>query len=250
LIQLLSDPALEKEVIADLPNKKPILLVVTDETMNEQELRLIISAQYICSYGHYSFLSLPIAAFESTKSAHLATAKQLTYRGLDHGMAVYLADSVAKAPVIAKHYPRAGKQTGSMCINPAVKNGKTYRLELYDGQLSPDSLYQNQTFEFGVWTKCDHQYPFLPQVIVEIYNAENQLQETKYFDNFREPMHVYKDWVLHLNAFVHTHPLNRYRIYMQFDYPFEAGNLLIKPQGVNVYLRQDKHFYFNYFPLN
>lgn len=251
LIQLLSDPAIDKEVIAELPNQKPILLIVTGENMTRQEQRLINSAQYICSYGHYSLLALPITAFNSTRTQHLNIAQSATFSSLNDDIDIHFPDSIQNSPVITGAYTDlSSNETLTSKQFCAEKVGEKYELELYNGTLQADSTYLGRVFEFGIWTKCDNQNPFLPTVIVEVYSPENELIETKQFHNFVEIMHIYKHWALHLNEFLYSSAGHRYRIYMQFGSPFVAGNLMIKPQGEQIYLRQGKHFYFNYFPLN
>lgn len=74
VLQLLSDSLIDKTVLADLPNDKPLLMVVyEDETqfMRPYELYLQERGTLLATMGHVKLYRLPLSAFASHR-AHLA----------------------------------------------------------------------------------------------------------------------------------------------------------------------------------
>jgi hypothetical protein len=246
LIQLLSHPALEKDVLNDLPNQKPILLICTEEPKQPEEQRVINRSKLICTFGRYTYYHVPLTAFYSEKDSLKAFFEKEIAMISDKSQVVFRGKST-NAIVTAAY---AGN-TNTFSEEDGIKSTKVkkyHEVALFDGKIPYDSAFINKPFELGTWVKCDHEYPFLPLVHIERYNANNELVEHLELASFRDPMDVYKNWVLNKNEFVHTDKDMRYKIYLRFDYPFQVANLLIKPKEVELFYQKGDLFY-NFYPL-
>lgn len=65
-VQLLSSPLLPKELLAGLPSQKPILLLVTPETITPAEQRLVALSTLVITTPEMSLYALPVAALAAT----------------------------------------------------------------------------------------------------------------------------------------------------------------------------------------
>lgn len=249
LIQLLSKPVIEKEVLQELPSDKPILLITTSEKMSEAEQILIDKSEPICTYDQYQLLKLPLSAFASTRLEHIERAQSLAFQALTPGFSWATADSSAWAPIPRLFQKQASIAGLSLEDGVAAsKQGKYYQISLYEGTLPFDTA-STKALQFGIWHKCSNTVPYMPRLRMEVFDQNgDSLWENEYINDDKH-MDVYGSWVLYLNSFPHVNPHYKYRFYMEFEYPFEVANFLIKAPVQDIYIRHGQDLYFNFYPL-
>lgn len=245
-IQLLAHPALEKKILKDLPNQKPILLICSEETKQPEEQRIIDRSKLIRTFGRYSYYHVPLEAFKTDRDSLLEqfrskeNLKQLNGFYFDGNVTPSVVfDPLSSGKAFEGNYGRAAVK----------KSRKEYVLEVFDGKIPLDTAFAGKPYELGLWVRCDIEYPYLPLVYIETYNEQNALIDTKEIANFRNPMDIYRNWVLHENEIANVNHNYRYRLYLKFDCPFVAANFIIKPKDTKVFYESGGVPLFDFYPL-
>jgi hypothetical protein len=229
-IQLLSDPLIPKPLIEDFPNTKPLLLLYTytEEAPPENEAMLIDQSELIFQQGNMHFASLPLSAF-ADRQAEAWQGFEARKDSL-YALSPDLLLSDSSQAVLAEGFGDAlfaGDSLGGQAKTFAQKG----RLMIWEGSLpggQPDL-----PMELTIWVKCDVESGQLPDLICQQFEGEEAVSWD--WVKMNHTTDIMGSWARISLPFVLKKPGNRLKVFcdgsnLTFD------NLLIRPQGVEVYL--------------
>jgi hypothetical protein len=226
LVQILSGPYVEKEILKHYPNDKPLLILrqfKTTLTINEQWL--IKQAELLIRKENFALYKLPlqklksrkagiIAKFEAEKDSLHRTAQGL-YTRWDSGLVYWQGfDEGNTTPF--------GEET-------KVLTGEEKQAILYEGTI-PDTL----PYYASVWLKVKDETPGFPGFYYQEWDSTGaqvgwQEKSAMFGQN------VYQDYIMVDQNFKVKQPGNKIRIWLQHKEP-EAESFLLRPSGHQVWM--------------
>ncbi|WP_157547666.1 hypothetical protein [Hymenobacter sp. DG25A] len=212
--QLLSAPELPKTLLAQLPSRKPLLLLVTEEALTPAERRLISLSKLLLKDAHVSLYELPVAALEATpyRQAVLAAAPHLP----------------ARSDVVRRTWP-AASGTASPLGGGSLRSPQA--AVLFNGPV-PQAV-DTAHYEVSVWVRVVGMSN-LPILRIQELDAQTGQQIENYEVPSRKIVEVYKGWTRPCFVLRPHHPANRLVVRLEGD-PFEAAHLLIRPAYIDVF---------------
>ncbi len=223
LVQLLSSTWVQKEVLKDYPDRRPLLILLQSEVpLTWEEQQLLRGTKLLLEKGNFSLRSLDLATLSTDPARLLAQFQAQKSTLVALGNDWYASDSTwfhfdgfdhdAATPF--------GQET---MTDPANKK----EITLYNGPL-PDTL-----LVASMWIKIDPDIAGFPSFMLQEFDATGQM--------IRDEAHgimfgaeVYLDWIRFDFEFTPAEQSVRTRIFF-FDRDPEAESLLIKPVGVDVW---------------
>jgi len=237
LVQLTSSHHIEKEILSDFPNSKPLLLIVAeDEPATAHELALAAKAQLLSRRENISLYKLPLSAFESNRSMITRSYEQLRQDSsvVAHEDLLMRQDTFVHINYFADDPPTAFAEKTHYSKSSIV---------LYDAPIP-----QPGTYTLSCWIRVTHHKSGFPVLLVQEYNAENQLIHT-YEMNPKFQTEVYQDFARAELTFNVTEPSHRFVCHMSGEY-IEVASVLLQPTGTEVFLplaEGDGFMYNNYY---
>jgi hypothetical protein len=228
--QLLSSDSIRKELLPQLPNQKPILVMVTDSAEKDYEKRLVQKATFLARYKNVALYELSLAVL---KTLYLEPEKpEITTLQQIPNNVVYETFAGNNSP---KWLYRKGAFT--------AKNGPAV---LFNHVLphASDSL----NYEFSIWVNATAAIG-IPTIKLEEINARNETlnQQTV---NLRGATEIYKDWLKATIVFKLKDRQNRVKITAEGK-NIVADELIIRPvkQPFYFYAEDQKQLIRNNYPV-
>ena len=228
--QLLSSDSIRKELLPELPNQKPILVMVTDSAEKDYEKLLVQKATFLARYKNVALYELPLAAlktlYREPEKPEITTLQQLPKN------VVYETFAGSNSP---QWLYRKGAFT--------AKNGPAV---LFNQELprASDSLF----YEFSIWVNATAAIG-IPTIKLEEINARNETlnQQTV---NLRGATEIYKDWLKATIVFKLKDRQNRVKITAEGK-NIVADELIIRPvkQPFYFYAEDQKQLIRNNYPV-
>jgi hypothetical protein len=237
LLQLFSAPPLEKTVLRDFPDDRPLLVVHDREgELSAAEERLMAFGQLLYQDGQCRLLRLPLSAFahtaDSLRAAYAAAGGQLPNPAL-------WEDDYAAHPEVpgmdgpgARHW-EAPPPEGVVLYDAPVPLAPGLATEL----------------EVSVWVRADHRYRGMPTLAcTAIGPGENRLEQT--VDNGPLAVDSWRDWVRLSVKTRADRPGLRYEIKLYADRPVTADRLMVRPADRDGFQQSvGGAWYWNNYPL-
>lgn len=211
--QLLSSDSLKKELLPLLPNRKPILIVVTDSAEKPEEKRLLQKATFLVKEKQVSFYELPLAVLEKV------------YRSP--------ATAAATPPARARQvvYETFGKERRAEGLfNQGAFKAETGPAILYFNRLpfAADSL----PYVFSIWVNAAPAVGMPVIKLQEYSNLHGVVQEHSV--KLRFGTEIYGQWVKATIPFTLISARNRIKITAEGQ-QIVADELLIRPASQDFY---------------
>ncbi|WP_206780448.1 hypothetical protein [Hymenobacter amundsenii] len=228
--QLMSAPELPKTILQDFPSRKPLLLLVTDETLTPAEQRLVALGRLLLQDGRVSLYSLPVEALEAQPYRLAALAAAAASPGLP---------------------PDAVRRTWPVAGSPATPLGGGSRKAANQEVLfqGPIPGAQDTThYEISTWVRVVGAGN-LPALRVRELDGQSGQVVGEHEKLGRLSQEVYRGWMRVAVVLRLQNPNNRLVVELTGD-PFETAHLLIRPAFTDVYDQPTPGRYFkNNFPL-
>jgi hypothetical protein len=236
LAGIISDPLINKPILKDLKNDKPLLLIVNKNAqLFFSECILIKNAKYIMEYESMSYYSLPLSAFNNEFQKEAIT--MLNYSTLLRKGNNFLTDG-DPSRVIIKHYDEPDHKNffygnGSMY----VKEGS---FELFNGAMIPGK------YEISFWVMID------PETLLPVFHyqqmdsAGNTIAET----NFRasDSYDIVDNWV-RVNYTFKIGENQKVNLFLKGE-NYRVDELMIRLQDQKVFNNiNDSTFFYNNIPV-
>lgn len=230
LAQLLGSPLLPKPLLTHLPSTKPILLLVTPQTLTPAELRIVSLAHKLAGNATATLYELPVSALAATSVAAerqqaLALLPTLPLRG-------GVATTTGKG-AIYQGFVRSPDRRGRLGAG-AFYEPKEGFSTLYDGPLPLPA--DTGRYEASVWVNAQTGYG-LGDMQVKVYR-KGQLVELQTADA-RLTTEIDGDWVRVALEFRRPPGADRLEVLYE-SHDLLADDLLIRPLDTNVYWRDAK----------
>jgi hypothetical protein len=251
MLPLILDPLRPIPVLKDLPDNRPLLLVVRPDSLDENEKRILSIAKPIATSDKYSLFSvlpseiagIAIHQYDSVKTDFAAARKFQTGEFISTDSAavyVHCDYDTMKGPA----YRGWGGYTGSM---------RNYNA-LYDGVISKPGEY------IGSFWANNADKDVYPRTAVEVYAYDPNNEKNSSYYLFSDKLSPIKaiegSWAL--IEFPITIPCENahlkitcWNYAMKKENNFEADELLIRPAGTDLYKIKGDTIYRNnriYFP--
>ncbi|MFC5270801.1 hypothetical protein [Adhaeribacter terreus] len=206
--QLLSSDSIQKELLPQLPNQKPILVMVTDSAEKDYEKRLVQKAKFLARYKNVALYELPLAALKT----------------------VYLEPEKPKKAAL-QHIPNnvvyetfSGRNSAKWLYRKGALVAKKGPAVLFNNVLpnASDSL----AYEFSVWINATTAIG-IPTIMLKEINAQNNVVN-KEIVNLRGATEIYKDWLKTTIYFKLKDKRNRIKITAEGK-NILADELMIRP---------------------
>jgi hypothetical protein len=227
-IQLLSDSCIYKHRVEDM-NRKPLLLVVGPQELNEREKALLERSELFWSHRKLSLASLPVEAFNQghedwqTLAGSLADSLQSSEvfcSGVDAGRLLY-KDFEERRSV------RAFTGSGSAYL----KKGS---MELINEKLY--DRFSDSTVELSFWLYVDHRTDNMPRPELSMRDENGTLIQSERL-NSREVHNVCGMWARIARQFI-PEPGVSYQLTVSGKF-ITVDDLLVRPAGSRVMIRKE-----------
>lgn len=231
LTQLLSSSLVAKTLLPTLPSAKPILLVVTPETLRPAEQRLVSMAQLIRATPEVSLYALPISALAATTLASARTRAATLLPTLTASNGLYTSTGKGALHLSFDQSPdRRGRLAPGAFYEPREKFST-----LYAGPLPMPA--DTGRYEASVWVNATTAYG-LGNMQVKLYHDTEQLDHQ--VADARISTEIQGDWIR--VAVVFRRPPTANRIEVLYDnHDLLADDLLIRPLTTDVYWLDQHH---------
>ncbi|MDP5169779.1 MAG: hypothetical protein NWR72_06015 [Bacteroidia bacterium] len=223
LVQLLSSPWIQKEIIADYPDDRPILVISQAETpISWEEQQLLSRTKLLIEKGAFALRELRLKDLATDPDLLVAQfdASKATYDSLDHQW--FLSDSAWF------HFNGFDKGAFSAFGQETLKgNDEHAEITLYHGSLPPIKMVAT------VWVKIDHEVAGFPAFMIREFDAADQMIKNE-DHGIMFGTNVYKDWLQFEFEFTPSEQATRVHLSL-YDRKPEAESFLIRPVGVDVW---------------
>ncbi|MFN0201005.1 MAG: hypothetical protein ACKVTZ_05765 [Bacteroidia bacterium] len=242
-LQLMSHPAIKKDILQAMKNKKPLLLVYSHEPKNEREQYIIDKSEKIgelklSETEKITFAKVNLSIFEDAQ-AEIITAFQTQKANLVAQQQTLLSHATTNT-VIAKSYGDAfGIDNQANAKHLWLEKGK---ISLLDTTISVAS--ENTQMEFSIWVRLDVESNYLPAIFIKQFQGDKQVNEMILESKFATD--ICQNWVRLSAKFPIFTSGNR--LFMEIEGKKLAfDNLLLRPVDTDVYLNieSDKKFVWN-----
>jgi len=211
-VQLLSDTLIPKEILKELPNDKPLLLVVANKVYFPNESYLISKAKLIYQKDNLRLLELPLSTFKTTLSNESLPA--------DYQKPVYW-DSFEETPQ---------KHTLSGTGGFYKKEGN---VELLNWKLPQET----SLMELSFWVHVEHTVYGMPEVEVQHIKNDSIISDTRI--NTQILTDVYTDWLKVTAEFKVKPELDHLKVVLHGG-TFWVDDLQIRKKNVDTYINVGK----------
>lgn len=169
-VRLEGGPFADKEVFRNLPDSRPILLLLADGDIRNEHIHYLLSASD--SIGHFSDL----AVFQLWPRRVLRSDDSVRKAALELGTQLPFGDTLlgSSKPFFINHYNN-GVGEASL-FGPSNLPIKEKTAVIADFTFNPDNT--NTGFEFSAWLLLDDKDPFSPSFLVEMMNEKGDLLST------------------------------------------------------------------------
>lgn len=244
-IQLISHPFIKKELISQLPDKRPFLLLYSheNEQMTDGEKRLIALSKTICKLNEITFARLDIAAFADEQAQMIAL-----YKTRKNNNTLIIKDKMQlSAATDAIKTFTFGDEMWAKDTNYQqgfwVKKGNATFVET--ALIAKDS----SEIECSFWIKIDGNSNYLPQITLVEYQGEKEVLRKDWDRKLN--LHIYKNWVRGEINFPLLASGNKIKLEVLNAKNFYLDNILIRPKYIDVYNKvlSDSVFVLNNYPI-
>ncbi len=229
-VQLISSPLIEKEILQDFPNQKPLFLLTSGEHLNEQEKALVAKATLIKKINDKgrAFYKLPLTAFKSEKQ-NIKQWVQTHQDSLFHQVDYWATQAVED--VVVQHFE---EQKEAADITPFYGKGVKYQAKgdaiLWDAAIPKGRV--GQEYVVSCWLKIEDQHSGFPIFHYQQYDKDFQVVESKEL-NPKELSEIYKGWLRVSYTFQLKASENKIIFFLRGKHMI-ADELLIRPKNANV----------------
>ena len=227
-VQLLSSPLIEKTLLRDFPNQKPLLLMVANDLpLSPAEQRLVSLAQPLVATPQLALYELPVAALAATTLAQEhATALALlpTLPERPNGLRCTTAKGALVQSFDQQPDRRSRIGTGGAFYEPTTTSSV-----LYDGPLPAPA--DTGRYEASVWINAGMAHGY-GNIQVKTYVAGQQLGHL--VADGRNATDISKGWVRVAVPFRLTPGIDRIEV-LYFGREVLLDDLLIRPLDTDVY---------------
>jgi len=230
-IQLMSGDLMEKEIIHDLPNKKPFLLITNGQSLNDLEQKLVSQAQLITSNAERKIYSLPLSSFETNFSywrEFLSSHKDSLYN---------YNFFKSTQPVSVMRIRLFNKDSTDLFLESGIRE-PAGSFTLYDSIVSgfDDSIQ----LEISVWLKITTEKYTSPDLYERQYSRDGKLIEEKYITTAHDTRDVYQDWIRLSNKFSINEPGTRLQVFLKCESAMIINSFLIRPIDTHIFYNERK----------
>ncbi len=220
-IQLVAHPLIRKTLPAKFPNQKPLLLLYTytEEKPPMREAYLIDQSELLFQLANMHFALLPLDAFEDQAEEAVEKFEGLKDSLYQAAVGVFVTDST-NAIVIEGF----DKEKGEM------KHVEERNAVIFEGEIP--SASDNTPMELSIWVKLDIESNYLPGLIVQQFEGETSVSWD--WKGMKSTTDVVGEWARVEIPFSLQKAGNRIRLFSDGE-KLSFDNLLIRPQGVDVY---------------
>jgi hypothetical protein len=239
-IQLLADPAIKKTRLADM-NESPLLLVSSNEPMNEQERWLYSKAEVFWQNEKITLSKLPLHLFHESHESWRKKADSIRPNLIQYGN--LYTDSEISSVVYVNFDDRKEQQTFSGEGAFYMKRGKADLLN----QTLPQEFLPGK-YELSFWLYVDSRRYNMPRAILKISDKNGEtIQEMQL--NTRSVNNVFQQWI-RVSEMIDLQP--EYQITLSIRRHFvSVDDVLLKPANANVYIEKTNGFgLFNNYPFD
>ena len=224
MTQLLGGPLVTKELLPKLPSQKPILLLVTPQTLTPAEQRLVSLAHKIASSPSVTLYELPIAALAATDLvAEQAKAARLLPAQPTNGLY-----TTTNKGVMRLAFDQSADRRGRLAPGAFAAPGSGFST-IYDGPLPMPA--DTGRYEVSVWVSATTSRG-LGNLQVKLYGPSGQLVHAT--ADTRASAEIVGTWVRVAVTFHRPAEANRLEILYEND-DLLADDLLVRPLDTNVY---------------
>jgi hypothetical protein len=240
LVQLLSSPLVEKELLPRLPSTKPILLVVIPNQLNANEQRLVSLARLIRATPEVALYELPVATLAATSLAAERAKAAALLPTLTPQKGLYTTTSKG---ALYLPFDQSPVRAGHLAPGAFYEPRETFS-SLYDGPLPMPA--DTGRYEASVWVDATTAYG-LGNLQVKLYRQGNQIDHQ--VADTRISTEIQGNWVR--VAVVFRRPADADRLEILYDSrDLRADDLLVRPLGTDVYWRDARgQLVLNGYPL-
>lgn len=224
LIQVLSNKRVHKEILADLPNQKPILILRQDKTpITLSQQRVVHRAKLLYTGPGFSFLQMDLDQLEADTEE--------TKRRFD----VIQADSSLRWNEFLVHPVPKWMYTDRFDKQPNSEFGQEY-LYAEKGPLMifSGSIPANRKMHVSVWLKIDPRVAGFPVMFYKEFDSEGKEVFKKDFPSMFGN-EIYGDWQLIEGTFQSKQADHRIELVFEGE-KIAVESLIIKPNGTEVFL--------------
>ena len=225
-VQLLSSPLIAKPLLAQLPSRKPLLLLVTPEALSLAEQRLVSLARLLVRTPEASLYELPLAALAATTQAQeLAQAPaQLPALAAPGGV-----HTTTGKGVVLEHFDASPDRRGRLGPGAFSEPAAKFSV-LYDGPLPLPA--DTGRYEAAVWINGHSAYSY-GNMQVKLFDAAGG-QLAHEITDARNVTEVQDGWLRVAVPF--RRPAAAVRVQVLYDSrDLLADDLLIRPLDTEVY---------------
>ncbi len=212
LVQLLSDSLIPKEIINQLPNQKPFLLVVTNKVYDPYEAHLIGKGKLIYKSNEFSLFELPISAFTTT----------LTNERLVYGY---------QKPIYWNSFENSTQRHRLSGTGAFYK--KDGQVELLSWKLPNETSF----IELSFWIYLEPSVYGLPEVEIQHLTNNKVISETKI--NPQQLTDIYKNWLKVTAEFKVKPEFDQLKVLLDGN-SYWIDDLMIRKKSINTYVTIDK----------
>lgn len=224
LIQVLSNKRIRKDILDDLPNQKPILILKQDKTpITLSQQRVVHRAKLLYEGPGFSFLQMDLDQLEADTE------------GTERRFQTLFADSTRRwgefvvHPVPKWMYVDMFDSTKGSTFGEEFAYVEEGPLELFSGSLPP-----NQKMHVSIWLKIDPRIAGFPVMFFREFDQEgNQVFAKDFPSMFGNE--IYGDWQLIEGTFQTKHADHRIELVFEGE-KIGVESLIIKPSGTEIFL--------------
>lgn len=222
-IQIFSGPWVEKEILNELPNGKPLLLFKKEHSpINHSEQMLTAEAEHLFTHGEYAFYRLDLSRlktrWESLQSKFDIQKDSVLYAR---------ENLMVSSPGARVYYSEKNKTPGLPFQTSEI--GKEGSVVLYEGTIDTE-----EDFQASVWVKIDETFPGLPFLKYEEFSSDGAMIRQEESRVMYTTL-VWNGWTRAEHYFAVNKSGNKVVISLDHG-PATAGSFLLRPESADVYL--------------
>ncbi|RTQ47600.1 hypothetical protein EJV47_19495 [Hymenobacter gummosus] len=226
-VQLLSSPLLDKTLLRDFPNQKPLLLLVTPQSLTLAEQRLVSLAKLLVSTPEVQLYELPLAALAATTRAEeqqRAAALLPTLPQRPGGLR-----ATTPKGVIMDDFAKRPDRRGHLAPGALADHGEA-RIVMYNGPVPAPA--DTGRYEVSVWVNGHTDFGY-GSLQVRQYDAGGGELDYQYKDG-RICTEIDGDWI-RVAVTVRIRPETKRLEVLYANEDLLVDDLLIRPEDTNVY---------------
>lgn len=220
-LQVVSHPLLEREILKDLPSQKPILLLITPDSLSAYEKVLVSKSKLIVRDSALALYELPLQALHAPFTVVRAEFETLKDSLRPSGGLLYFSD--------ADRTVFGFWQENSNPFDNGIR--KSGALSLLNKVIAPADT--SEVFEASVWNRVFTDSYESPELVVRQYDAANKLVEERVSVPKENPDNAF-GWLRQQLHFTVHGPQHRIEIFLRGK-KIEANYFLLRPADLDVY---------------